>query len=299
MVEQQDPSIHPLGDISSKRAIHTQNHQSIDVAIDWHPRRHRKGRWHRVLNQSTSQPVAKKYFSFLPSSMSWWVGFWFTLGSMIWLINGYFCMWRLANESAQQWVTALTAFAGGFIFIVGAYTALLEVFNRSDHIHISQDESSRYVVKPYKLLSQRLRWWRYEPKQWSWWMNILQMCGALVFFIACFMGVVMPLYPHLSLLKWFWMPQMIGAVFFIVAGLMAMLEVQKHWYRPEWFDIGWQAGLYNLIGAIGFFLCAWFGAYYHSSFDSYWGSDFSTFWGSIGFLVASYLMWYESFNPSV
>ncbi len=82
---------------------------------------------------------------------------------------------------------------------------------------------------------------------------------------------------------------------------MAMREVQLKLFSFPIGKIGWQVGLWNLVGAVGFFLCGIFGLInnhpqWADAKLNYWGAAFSTFWGSIAFLLASYLMLLEILN---
>ena len=74
-----------------------------------------------------------------------------------------------------------------------------------------------------------------------------------------------------------------------------MREVQPTVLRPAWSKFGWWSGLFNLLGAIGFFLCAGFG--FESAFDHPMLSELAIFLGSACFLTASYLMLLEAINP--
>lgn len=39
--------------------------------------------------------------------------------------------------------------------------------------------------------------------------------------------------------------------------LLFMLETQEKWYTPSFGTLGWHIGLWNLIGAFGFTVCAY------------------------------------------
>lgn len=41
--------------------------------------------------------------------------------------------------------------------------------------------------------------------------------------------------------------QVVGAVGFIVASAMLMLETQKRWWEPRPLDIGWHVAFWNLV----------------------------------------------------
>ena len=283
--------------------------------VHWNSRSHRKRRYHPTSLDRRQQYKFKQRFKFYEcqwSNLSWWVPFLFTLGSMVWLINGYFSMWPLVDEPLQAQLLSWTAFWGGLIFIFGAYTSVLEVINRPSHIHLrsykpstnnSLEESMFFAhhshsSKTYSGQPKQLNLFQIETANWGWWLNIFQLIGAVIFFIACVSGLFLAIIKAPAvIITWFWLPQMVGAVFFMISSIMAMLEMQDKVYLPAFNKIGWNSALCNLIGAIGFFICAYYGAYFHQDTILYWGSDFSTFWGSIAFLISSYLMLLEVINP--
>lgn len=283
-----------------------------NVRIHWNSRSHRKRRAHPVScdgQQKVKRKQAIRYYACQWSNLSWWVPFLFTLGSLVWLLNGCLSMWPVFDKSYDVELLAWTAFIGGLIFVFGAYSAILEVINRPSHVHVRPSGQERtkqeffyahpshdacdYRPQPERLILSKIEW-----KNWGWWLNAFQLMGALIFFISCFTGVFL-LYSKVFLERftWFWLPQMVGAVFFMLSSIMAMIEVQDKWYLPAFDKIGWLSAFFNLMGAIGFYLCAYYGAYYQQQSIIYWGSDFSTFWGSVAFLISSYLMLLEVINP--
>ena len=90
---------------------------------------------------------------------------------------------------------------------------------------------------------------------------------------------------------------MIGSIFFIINSYLTMVESSHSWFGIKFWDLGWQAGFWNLLGAIGFLLSGLFGALvYPTQCCQKWGTFFSTWWGSIFFLISSYLLIPEALN---
>ncbi|KAK8844803.1 hypothetical protein IAR55_006653 [Kwoniella newhampshirensis] len=121
---------------------------------------------------------------------------------------------------------------------------------------------------------------------------IVQLFAATIFWVSTLTGLpgVIPGYSDGAGSKaiidiFFWTPQVIGGCGFIVSSLILMIEVQKKWYLPDLMDIGWQVGVWNLIGAFGFMLCGALG--YSSNSKVEYESALSTFWGSWAFLIGS------------
>ena len=299
--------------LCNKVIEHKDNQDTFSIL--WNARNHRKRGHHTILHDGQvdlNHNVQFKFFGWEWRNLSWWVPFLFTLGSIVWLLNGYFSMWPIVDSKTQAELLSWTAFTGGLIFLLGAYASILEVINRPRYIHLRLNKpSARKSAKGSKYLAhhshdvdsihpqpEHLNFFKIELNNWGWWLNIFQLIGATIFYISCLFGVVYVFVqsPEMTI-ACFWLPQMIGAVFFILSSIMAMLEVQDKFYLPAFSKLGWHSAFYNLIGAIGFYLCAYYGAYFNQQEILYWGSNFSTFWGSIAFLLASYLMLLEVINP--
>ncbi len=280
-----------------------------EITVQWNSRAHRKKRFHPIFINGILQKQRQnklKLFTIQLANLSWWVAFLFTIGSLVWLINGIYAMWPTTPAQVENQINAWTAFMGGGIFIIGGIAAYLEVINRPAFIHIRKPGNQKislllhYSSHPIKHIEKFLvRRIKFELKNWAWWLNFIQLIGATVFFLACIIGVLLSVIKNISVYNWFWLPQMLGSTCFFISSLMAMLEVQHKFYIPAMNKIGWWSALFNLIGAVGFFLCAYYGAYYHSQAFLYWGSNLSTFIGSIAFLISSYLMMIEVINPNI
>jgi hypothetical protein len=95
---------------------------------------------------------------------------------------------------------------------------------------------------------------------------LIQLFAASVFWTSTVTGLpnVVPSLteawpPHPVTIIFFWTPQVIGGMGFVVASLLLMLEEQHKWWKVELLRIGWHVGFWNLVGAIGFMLCGGLG----------------------------------------
>lgn len=211
------------------------------VLYRWSARRHRKGRYpelvphpgaeqrfqvHHHRPKSLLAPFGYKLFGWQPSSISYWVAMGFTVGSIVWVVNGVFAMWPLSNSKAQLYALGYTAFAGGFLFLVASYAGVLEALNADESVTFGHEvkhdvESLTAVVnhgatgpgttasKPLTNMAaaassngnggpygdgkekgkRRWRWWGWDWHSLSWWLTFLQLCGAIVFGVsACITG---------------------------------------------------------------------------------------------------------------
>ncbi len=291
------------------RDLRSRNHRIAlldpDLEMEWNSRSHRKRRNATIHDRIGLRHSATRnhwlLWAYQPQNLSWWVPFFFTLGSIVWLANGVIAVWPLPSPAIEAWASSFSALLGGFIFILGASAAYIEVINRPDYVHVHSDATPHahpsHHHERHQHQPSRLNWLAWEHHNWAWWLNTLQLIGALVFFMACAAGMLLPIHYTFDENAWFWMPQMIGAVFFLASSVMALLEVQDRPWKPAWNKIGWHSALFNAIGAIGFFLCAYFGAIDCGPDAKFWGSNVSTLWGSAAFLISSYLMMLEAVNP--
>ncbi|KAK5132670.1 hypothetical protein LTR08_008714 [Meristemomyces frigidus] len=124
-----------------------------------------------------------------------------------------------------------------------------------------------------------------------------QTFGATVFWISGFTalpGIYNHLGPTRVLNGVYWVPQVVGGIFFVISGLLFTLETQKHWWQPAPGVLGWHIGVWNLIGGLGFTLCPIFG--FSVVHWRLYQASCSTFWGSWAFLIGSLIQLYESLD---
>ncbi|KAF9741965.1 hypothetical protein PMIN06_006441 [Paraphaeosphaeria minitans] len=150
-----------------------------------------------------------------------------------------------------------------------------------------------------------------HPREWQWYptshdlrthylhslgflASLSQLCGASIFWIAG-LTALPGIYDKMSrpvAIAFYWTPQVLGGLGFVVSGTLFMLETQSRWWKPAPRTLGWWIGAWNLVGGVGFTLCPAFG-YDESSWAQY-QAGLSTFWGSWAFLIGSVMQWYES-----
>jgi hypothetical protein len=124
--------------------------------------------------------------------------------------------------------------------------------------------------------------------------SLSQLFGASVFWISG-LTALPGIYNRMSrpiAIIFYWTPQVIGGLGFIISGTLFMIETQSKWWKPAPRTLGWWIGAWNLIGGIGFTICPAFG-YDRNSWAQY-QACLSTFWGSWAFLIGSVIQWYES-----
>jgi len=253
-------------------------------------------------------------------NISWWVAVTFTLGSAVWVVNGFVAFLPLCNSSVSKLDTTngWTAWIGATLFEFGAVFAMWEAWNREDvadfgwnvekalhNLSRSDVENGAVTLSDPKGKKPEKHWIWYsgDAKYWheiGFLAAFIQFCGASIFWISGFTAIPTiqdAISPHTGLLDGiFWTPQVVGGSGFIISSALLMLEIQKKWYLPEPLLLGWQIGFWNFIGGIGFTLCGALGYAANVNSGVQYQSSLSTFWGGWAFLIGSTIQWYESVN---
>ncbi|KAF6253914.1 hypothetical protein COO60DRAFT_1703584 [Scenedesmus sp. NREL 46B-D3] len=149
---------------------------------------------------------------------------------------------------------------------------------------------------------QTWRWWGLRLHDIEFVASFLQLMGATIFWVPCIFGASRAYLAEgvSNQRTWdgvYWLFQVVGATFFIASSLLFMFEVQPAWSPPKPLLIGWHAGFWNMIGAVGFWLSGFFGFWaVPAAKYQLGGTVLSTFWGSYAFLIGSYLQLLEAVN---
>ncbi|KAJ6532769.1 hypothetical protein DFH09DRAFT_134102 [Mycena vulgaris] len=301
--------------------------KALDHALAWTSRDHRKHR-HMAADPKTGRPRYRHgTFQKLANmrrieywNISWWVSIAFTIGSIVWVINGFIAFLPFVNEkvAVDDVGGGWTAWLGATIFEFGAIFGLWEAWNRDDtadfgwglkmllHGEPTDDaeNSTPASEKPFAAPKKRWIWFSTDAKYFhelGFLAAFVQYWAATIFWISGFTAIPAiqtAIKPHTGLLNGvFWTPQVIGGTGFIIASTIMMIETQRKWYLPAPTSLGWHVGFWNLIGGTGFMLCGALGYALDSSTKIAYQSSCSTFWGGWAFLIGSVIQWYESVNP--
>ncbi|QRV73305.1 hypothetical protein RhiJN_01319 [Ceratobasidium sp. AG-Ba] len=287
------PSPHrPLGLFRPTHISHKRAH--------WASRTHRKHRYSPAQRHALGldwwdhDHKRVKRRARLVGDISFWLAVTFVLGSMAWVINGFLLFLPLVSPSKYpEHSTTASAFAfiGGTIFEVGSYLMLVEALN-AGHDELFgdalRDGVDRLESRP-KRNNVGFRW-----------SASIQFVAATIFWVSVLTGLP-GIIPNLSKDPpraiadiFFWTPQVVGGLGFVISSGLLMLEVQRAWWKPKLDSLGWYVGLFNLIGAVGFKLCGALGYASYSSSGVEYQSALSTFWGGWAFLIGSGVQLWES-----
>nr|GAT46672.1 predicted protein [Mycena chlorophos] len=308
----------PHGAFSFLHPTHAVLALSSEKNLAWTSRDHRKHR-HVAANPQTGQPrhvdgTLRKLWNFRRIeywNISWWVAMLFTVGSIVWVINGFFSFLPFVQPSALNSKAAIgwSAWVGATIFEFGALAGLLEAWNREDAadfgwnvhslLHGGKEDSNGNDQAP------RRKWiWFSGDRKYFHELGFLaafiQYLAATIFWISGFTGlpeIQNSISSNVGVLDGiFWTPQVVGGTGFIIASALMMIETQRKWYVPAPLSLGWHVGFWNFVGGVGFTLCGAFG-YAMTAHGMAYQSSCSTFWGGWAFLIGSVIQWYEAVNP--
>eukprot|EP01117_Protostelium_nocturnum_P006669 TRINITY_DN2400_c0_g2_i1.p1 TRINITY_DN2400_c0_g2~~TRINITY_DN2400_c0_g2_i1.p1 ORF type:complete len:359 (+),score=101.58 TRINITY_DN2400_c0_g2_i1:110-1186(+) len=277
------------------------DHEKKDgTRISWNSRDHRKGRRPllTLAHKDGSRIKAEDHRTSLlfPLSsviqifnISWWVAVGFTIGSSIWVANGFYIFLPIQNESIPYYEGAAlwTAFAGGTVFQVASLLAIFEALgSQAEQVDENHHKKKK---RPMRL--------KLNMRDLGTVAAFVQMAAATIFWISTITGLVrsIPQNPASGLTAAiYWTPQVVGGSGFVIASIILMLEIQKKWWKPALNRIGWWVAFWNLIGALGFLLCGAFGYASGPSESALYQSGLSTFWGAFAFLIGSIMQGYEA-----
>ncbi|KAF9566559.1 hypothetical protein CPC08DRAFT_101843 [Agrocybe pediades] len=299
---------------------------------NWKSRSHRKGRY-----RNTSSPdhpsIRRKVGNMITHieywNVSWWVSVGFTLGSIVWVVNGFAAFLPFCNShfTKADHSTGWTAFLGATIFEIASIFGIWEAWNRNDAATfgsnvkqalspsksggsekrpITNNNNNNSESQPHfsEENGQRWIWFSADPKffyEVGFLAGFFQLLAASIFWISGFTAIPTiqsAIEENQGLTDGiFWTPQVIGGSGFAISAIFIMLEAQDVWWKPKPTSLGWHVGFWNGVGAVGFTLCGAFGYASTVNTGMAYQSSLSTFWGGWAFLIASVIQWYECVNP--
>jgi hypothetical protein len=262
----------------------------------WTSRRFRKRHSTEIRTDDKIQPSQRqkkkwKYWDWKLQSLTWWIGFIFTVGSILFVIGSIPMMFPNPPEHK----IALINFLGSVCFTIGSYAALLETINLK--LDFKLDWDAEITVK--KIVNVRhsrstltkIKWFDWQPDRLEYRSTLIQFIGACLFNINCYFATVNGLnWQTIDLIVW--LPSTLASLCFCWASYLAVMEVcHSYWdWKPQ--DIDWWVVVLNLVGSVGFLSGSLFGFWGQGVIQccQEWGTNLSFLIGSIFFLAGSYLM---------
>lgn len=288
-------------------------------------------KWFQVL-----KGIGRMFTLFPVWDISWWVGVSFTIGCVIFILDGLlywlpvaFPETKFANEDVAGGVLA---FVGATLFQIGAILLFFESVNQRAEVHfgkaikhmlsrhdtsqsgnngsgdnaISHSSSRRQPDLGVHPSERTWTWWptweelrTHYVYEIGFWASLTMSIGATIFYVSGIMALPW-IYNSLSdgaVKGAYLLTYLVGGVFFMVSSCLYTLEVQPTWYRIQPKKIGWHIGVWNFIGGTGWTLAASFG-YCTPEWCSY-QSYLALAWASTAFTIGSAMQWYESLDKYV
>ncbi|GJJ15813.1 hypothetical protein Clacol_010091 [Clathrus columnatus] len=251
--------------------------------------------------------------------VSWWVGLLFTLGSIVWVVNGFqvFLPFARGEQPGSKVPSGWSAFAGATIFEIGAIITMFAVWNPGNSAGFGRALRTSFSSRNRKRnMAQKTNenstdsnsqgnwvWFSCDRRYWhdlEFLGAFTQLCGATIFWISGISGISQlneALSKHTASLDVvYWLPQVVGGSGFIFSSLFLMINAQRKWYIPAFSSLAWHSGFWNCIGGVGFTMCGAFG--FSTLHWAQYQSTLCTFWGAWAFLIGSLIQWYEAVKPA-
>jgi len=172
---------------------HVFRHTQEGIELRWNARNHRKRRSH-PLKTADGAYAARARYRFLALQwrlLSWWVAAVFTVGSLVWLINGLVSVLPFSEEPMVKTdVPIWTAVLGGGIFLIGAYLSWLEVLNAPRFVLLFRDDNARHS-RALHADGHRIWWFGFKSDFENLMLsNLTTFLGSCCFLIASYLMLV-------------------------------------------------------------------------------------------------------------
>ena len=137
-------------------------------------------------------------------------------------------------------VVGITYFAGSIFFTSAGYLQFVQTINTPR--------------KPARV-ARRMRLFAWQPHRIDWWSASVQSIGTLLFNRSTFNAMDAAL-STTQQERLVWAPDMFGSIAFMIASMLAWLEVCHGWWKWDPRDTSWRIVALNLVGSIAFQISA-------------------------------------------
>ena len=232
-------------------------------------------RFHRKHASRLSRGGGATWFA--PHRASWWIGVLFAIGSLCFVLGPMPGFAQLVGSGADG-----TVFFVGSIFFTSA--ALLQYL-----------EAANADRGPDGGAHRRMRLLTFEPHRIDWWATLIQLIGTLYFNVDTFRAMEQS-FDTSQVDRLVWRPELFGSICFLIAGLLAYLEVRGGGVLRAQRSIEWKIAIVNFGGCILFMVSAIAGYIVPSTGDvlDLAAANLTTALGALCFLIGALLLLPES-----
>ncbi|MEL7671368.1 hypothetical protein [Methanobacterium sp.] len=216
-----------------------------------------------------------------PGAIGWWIGVLFSIGATCFAVGAIPSYLTAVGDTYD----GLTFFIGSIFFTSAAFLQYLEAIN-TPYNPLNKKEKFRILV--------------WAPNRIGWWAVVVQFIGTVFFNLNTFNALRSNLSIN-QLTPLVWIPDAYGSICFLVASLLAWMEVSHAlWsWRPRSFS--WNIAGLNMLGSIFFGISA-AGAFVLPGTGlplNMFLVNMGTFAGGVCFLVAAILLLPERVHETI
>jgi hypothetical protein len=205
-------------------------YRNADGATEvWESRFHRKHA--SRLSRSDDQRGSRLWS---PHRASWWIGVLFAIGSACFFVGPFPGFINLVGSAAD----GVVFFVGSLFFTSAALLQYLEAANADRDL-----TGSRWHA--------RIRLLTFEPRRIDWWATLIQLVGTLYFNVDTFRAM-QDSFDTSDVDRLVWRPEAFGSICFLIAGLLAYLEVRGGGIVHARRTLEWKIATVNFAGCILF-----------------------------------------------
>ncbi|KAL1527087.1 hypothetical protein AB1Y20_015770 [Prymnesium parvum] len=295
----------------------------------------------------TPPAASLRFCGFKPTSVPYWNSVCFLFGGVLFtLSSGAWMIPSVGGAEAAKGLAAMTVsypyFVGSLFFLGGCYLSVVEVINANlqeevmhlnpvGSVHRQQDlkfprrrpGERADDLRPFQKLPDvsdewtsnarkidcfaSLRWWGWQPQSVLYWAAIVQLFGAVSYFVACLYGLPGMLHSHEQEVVLVYVPSILGSLCFTISSRVYVAEVSHSFWSwlPERMSFGYSVAICNFIGSALFLIAS---ACYLIQVEpweeiepweynvSEWGVRFLYALGSMSFVVGALVSFLETLN---
>lgn len=208
----------------------------------WSSRHHRK---HIPSPETLLAGMVRRAFRegwLLFRDWNWWIGFFFAVGSLLFIIGGFLTFLSPVENNKLLRPPAIF-FLGSWPFTLAASLQFVQAILAPPCPGVETPTNR-------KLLGFRV-------SDLGWWSCLFQWLGTLLFNLCTFNGLSSN-WDNAGLLLWVWLPNLVGSLLFFLSGYLGFAETCHAYWRWKFWNLSWWVVWINLLGCVGFLVSAWF-----------------------------------------